>query len=90
LSINTISTTNNSVKVFPNPFTETANIQIEDFQNSDNWSIQLFLTGKVVRAASIQTAPFTLQKENLSAGVYFYQINNSQQQKQYTGKLIVQ
>lgn len=91
LNIATISTPNNAVKVFPNPFTETTNIQIEDFKDNENWSVQLLdVTGKIVCSENIHKAPFILYKENLAVGVYFYRISNAKQQKQYTGKLIIQ
>jgi hypothetical protein len=91
LSINPLAVSDNSVNVFPNPFRETVNIEIKDFKDSDNWSIQLVdVRGQIVRSAKIHVAQFALQKEDLPVGVYFYQISNVQEQKQYTGKLILQ
>lgn len=90
LSMDVVSSADNSVKIFPNPFTETATIQIEDFTPNDNWSIQLLnITGEVVRSLDIQVAPFALHKENLVAGVYFYRIYNAVKKEWFVGKLVL-
>jgi hypothetical protein len=90
LGIDVVSAANSSVKVFPNPFTETTTVQIEDFNVSDNWSIELVdITGKVVRSADIHAAPFTLSKRDLVAGVYFYRVRNAVERVQFSGKLVL-
>lgn len=91
LNLRIISNNNSSIKVFPNPSIGVTNIQIQDFNASDNWSFQLLdVTGKVVRSSTILKAAFILQRENLPLGVYFYQINNAKQKQQYTGKIVLQ
>lgn len=90
VGIDAIAAVDNSVTIFPNPFTETATIQIEDFKDSDVWSMQLLdLTGKVVRVVDIHTASFELHKGDLLAGVYFYRFFNSVESREYVGKLVL-
>ncbi len=91
LNIPTIANEEQTIQIFPNPLTETATLQIKNFDAMDNWSLRLLdVTGKVVRSTPIQKATHLLHKGTLPSGVYFYQLTNTQQQKQYTGKLILQ
>lgn len=90
LSLDVLAATPAAVKLFPNPFMETTRVQIEDFDLSNNWSIELLdFAGKVVRSENIQTAPFVLRRDGLLAGVYFYRIRNVVEQKVYVGKLVL-
>lgn len=90
-NIDQVYPNDHTIKIFPNPFLESATIQIKAFNAFDNWTFNLVdITGKTVRSISILQEKFTLEKANLSTGVYFYQLTNTAQRKQYTGKIILQ
>lgn len=75
------------VAIYPNPFNTQTTIEIiGDFENRT--FALLDATGKTIKNISFQTSKITLQKENLAAGLYFYQIINKGQLEQ-VGKLIV-
>ncbi len=78
-----VSATNNpgsaiSVKVFPNPATETAWIQLPDDFRQDNLVFDLFdATGR-----SLQSVPFTgnrylFERGSLASGIYYWNIKSS-------------
>ena len=74
--INEIDFPTVAIKVYPNPFMETATFEIsgETFQKLD---FTLFdLTGKLVRRASYTSSSFQFQRHDLSPGMYVYRIES--------------
>ena len=63
-----------SLAVFPNPFTSTAAIS----SSMKNCEIKIFnVTGNVVRSFSnVNQFPFTIERGNLSSGIYFLELKN--------------
>lgn len=79
------------IKIFPNPFSNSTTINIEDFNAADNWHFELLdLTGKQVLSLEISSQNVEIYKNNLPAGIYIYRMLNSQKQTQYVGKLAVE
>lgn len=81
----------NQLIVFPNPFNSSATIQFKYLRFSDNATFKLLdINGKTIIISSInaQTKSINITRENISKGLYFYQvIQNSQNIA--TGKMIV-
>ncbi len=76
------------INVYPNP---TNSDVIFDLQNIDNQSFELYLfdiSGKIIRKENYDTARFLFKRENLSGGMYFYQIK-TKGQLICNGKLII-
>lgn len=80
-----------SVNVFPNPFSTTATFAIETQQHVENMQLSIYDgTGRLVRQVNNITTPtVTVDREGLSAGMYFYQLTGDNQQLA-NGKLIVE
>ena len=68
------SFTEMSTVVFPNPFSSTTAIS----SNMKNCSIKIFdVTGSVVKSFSnVSQFPFTIERGNLSSGIYFLELRN--------------
>jgi hypothetical protein len=76
--------------LYPNPFTDYATIEFEN-KNSENYSIKIYNNlGQVVKIISnIITNKIKINRENLSSGIYFFQLKNDSGIRQ-TGKLVVE
>jgi hypothetical protein len=74
------SSTNNAVKVYPNPFSESATFVIQSEKNNETYSFQMVdVLGKTVCAKNnISEKQFTISKNGLQSGMYFYNITNSE------------
>ncbi|MCX6350534.1 MAG: T9SS type A sorting domain-containing protein [Bacteroidetes bacterium] len=89
-SIAQLSKTNEKVSIYPNPFTSTTNLRISTTEaGMKNYELKIYdITGKAVHTQTLNTTAATLNL-NLPAGIYFYQVNNTQAIIS-TGKLMVQ
>lgn len=72
---------NNVVRVYPNPFSSSTSIKIDQsysFSNADNLRFQIFdHTGQLVKEVSISAEQVTqINKATLREGGYFYQLIN--------------
>ncbi len=66
------------VKVYPNPFFNQLNFEIENYNGEQKLMIRLFnLTGKLLKQDDIKNNNFQMSLSNLNNGLYFYQIINS-------------
>ncbi len=79
----------NDLQVFPNPMTDYTEF-IWDNQNGSNYQFKLMDSfGKIIRTKELRSGYHLMNRQELSAGVYFYELNN-----EYgvgtTGKLIIQ
>ena len=77
-----------SVKAMPNPFSQSTNIVIDGL--NEKYTFELFsLTGKLTRKVEVQNGNgFTLQRNDLAAGIYTYKINSATGKSAF-GKLVV-
>ncbi len=79
------------VKVFPNPFSQSATIQCSSIKNK-NLTLKIFdLTGSVVFQKSFTAEnSFTIEKGNLNSGIYFYElITEENSAPVFKGKIII-
>lgn len=90
-SVSRIANDQELVSVYPNPFSDYLNIAIQNFTVNDNWSFELYdATGKLVRFKNVANNLLVIEKQNLSKGIYFYQLHNKTQSQSYTGKVVLQ
>ncbi|MFK8101110.1 MAG: T9SS type A sorting domain-containing protein [Saprospiraceae bacterium] len=81
------------IKAFPNPFSESTRIVIEGLDAPQEYSLQLLdATGRHLRSYTLDgTAAITLRRNNLAAGLYFYQLTHRKQARTVAaGKLMIQ
>jgi len=69
---------NQSVSVYPNPATETINIQIEKFNNTENNNIEIVdMAGVTVYKQIITSSNYRINLAELNSGIYLLQIKNN-------------
>lgn len=80
---------NKGVAVYPNPFSDQTTIEVVKPNRNTSYFLELFdRAGKRVQSMTSNTGKFTVNAENLSAGMYFYQVSDSDWFS--TGKVVVQ
>ena len=80
---------NISVEIAPNPFVEEAKITVKGLENTINLRLKIIDTqGRVVEDMKSDTPVFSLQKNKMTSGLYFYSIEN-QLGRVATGKILV-
>lgn len=88
-SIKPVSDFSTSVKFYPNPFNETAALEIANWKNQ-NCELRIYdLFGREVRKIEITNAKTEIPRDNLPSGFYFYQVEDKQQVIG-NGKIIIQ
>ena len=81
---------NISVEIAPNPFVEEAKITIKGLDNTTNLRLRIIdAQGRVVEDMKSDAPIFSLQKNKMTSGLYFYTIEN-QLGKVAAGKILVQ
>jgi len=79
---------NKTVTVYPNPFTTSVNITINDASQIKNTEVMIYnILGKQVAHKIITKQITTLETGNLPSGIYFYKVNIDNKTIQ-SGKLI--
>jgi len=79
-----------AVTIYPNPFTSSINIMINDVSKSGNFELKVYnILGKEVLNRTLSTQLSTLELGNLPSGIYFYKVLGNSITIQ-TGKLISQ
>jgi hypothetical protein len=80
---------NISVVAMPNPFTQSTQIVVDGINGA--FDFDLFdVTGKTIKKISaIHENRFNLNREDMSAGVYFYRITSATMQRAY-GRVVVE
>ncbi len=83
------SNTNTQVSVYPNPVTSTATFKINGSQGN-NYSLSIIdFTGREVKQIEkIASSEFTISRDELSNGIYFYSLLDGEKNIA-TGKLVV-
>ncbi|MEZ4959823.1 MAG: T9SS type A sorting domain-containing protein [Saprospiraceae bacterium] len=77
-----------TVKVYPNPFVETATFELENVQGN-SFTFSLFdANGREVRHAERQHGKFEFHREGLQGGIYYFRISDSGGQS-YSGKIFL-
>ncbi|MFI5219765.1 MAG: T9SS type A sorting domain-containing protein [Bacteroidia bacterium] len=89
-SISEWSHNNFMVNIYPNPFTNLTTLELNSKYVSENAEYKIYdAMGKMVSTYKIKNRETIISRENLSPGVYFYQVV-SESKIIGTGKLIVQ
>ena len=90
LGMNEVFNNSFSVKVYPNPFSETATIEIKGitvFPVSFSLYDQL---GREVKKLEVRSEKFEINRYELADGIYFYSATDNQKQIMRRGKLVLQ
>ncbi len=80
------------VNVFPNPFSETTTIGVTDLDHPEQYTIHLLdIIGRQLATHSLTEGSIQLERGDLPAGVYFYQLfHDKEPQLLESGKIIIQ
>jgi uncharacterized repeat protein (TIGR01451 family) len=77
------------IKVYPNPFVESATFEIEAVQNFKTLTYMLFdQLGRTIQTSLVTTSKFHFEANQLSAGIYYYRFEGDGQTIG-TGKLVI-
>jgi photosystem II stability/assembly factor-like uncharacterized protein len=89
--INSNSNNDFSVSIFPNPFSSSATISITGSENAnEKMQFELYdVFGRKVRSVEIHKAIFSIEKDNLSNGIYLWKIV-AENESVRSGKIIVE
>jgi len=80
--------TTNAVTIYPNPFTSSIDIKVNDASKMINYELKIFnILGEEVMNTLITKDITTLKTSNLPSGIYMYEVNSNNQTIQ-SGKLI--
>jgi uncharacterized repeat protein (TIGR01451 family) len=84
-----LMSTSSAVRVFPNPFTESATIEIiGDFELGSSFEMMNVL-GEAVISKKISEKRFNVSRSDLPAGIYLYRITGTSSSSSHTGKVII-
>ena len=91
LTTTNINEVNNTPYVlFPNPMKAFTYINVETNETGNKEIILYNNTGQLVRKQTFAGTEFFLYKNNLASGIYFFQINGTENHVLLTGKLVVE
>jgi len=89
VSVESQNILNNNTKLFPNPFSQQATLTFNNSKKLNHSLTLTTLTGQIVKTINnITTEEVTIEKGQLSNGIYFYQLWQNDQ-RIATGKLII-
>ena len=78
----------NAVTIYPNPFTASIDIRVNDASKIDNYKLKIYnILGEEVLNTLITKDVTTLKTSNLTSGVYLYEVSSNNKTIQ-SGKLI--
>jgi hypothetical protein len=76
LTVNEINKSNKQINIYPNPFTET--IQLQAYSNDEILRFQIYdLSGKEIRKKDIVNQKNIINLSDLTAGIYFIKLTGS-------------
>ncbi len=76
-SINEINSEKNLISVFPNPISASAKILVNDNNNSEHTFSLYDFSGREIRNEKFSGSSFVLNRNDLSAGIYFCVVRNA-------------
>lgn len=89
-SVESIEGEQNIISIYPNPFSTSATISINGQLKMGNGEFVMYdIFGREVKKLSIANYPFSIQRDNLPSGVYFYKVN-AENKIIGTGKVIIE
>ena len=90
VGISALDETNEAISIYPNPFSTSATIVLNDFSNSNTAELRMYnVLGKQIMNVFVTKSSTTFDTSNLPSGVYFYQVIGNDKTIQ-SGKLIKQ
>jgi hypothetical protein len=90
VGISSLDDENKAITIYPNPFSTTATVVLNDFSKSNTTELRMYnVLGKEMMNVVITKSSTTFDTSNLTSGVYFYQVINNNKNIQ-SGKLIKQ
>ncbi|PJA08424.1 MAG: hypothetical protein COX70_03645 [Flavobacteriales bacterium CG_4_10_14_0_2_um_filter_32_8] len=88
VGISSLDDENEAITIYPNPFSTTATIVLNDFSKSNKTELRMYnVLGKEMMNVVITKSSTTFDTSNLTSGVYFYQLTDNNKTIQ-SGKLI--
>jgi len=84
---------NESVSIYPNPFSDFATVHISNIAELKNANLSLAfydIFGRKVLQSEIHSPQFQIHKGDLSNGVYFYEISDEKKEIIVAGKIVIQ
>jgi hypothetical protein len=82
--------TDGAVTIYPNPFSRSATIRINDASQVDCYELKIYnASGKQVMTKTISSESSTLETGNLPSGMYFYKVTGNMKTFK-SGKIIIQ
>ena len=88
MGIKKIENENFNVTIYPNPFSNTANIVVNNSNKTVNLSIKMYnILGEIVLNEVLQSQTNSFQTSNLQSGIYTYKIISNNEVLQ-SGKII--
>jgi hypothetical protein len=89
-NVTTFGSSNKTVNIYPNPFTSSINIMINDASQTNNRELKIYnIMGKEVVNVTITQQLTTLEISQLPSGIYFYKVMSNNKTIQ-SGKLVSQ
>lgn len=79
---------NNGSVVIPNPWSGQALIKLTDASKEDYVIYVYDARGKLLLTSSMNNGEYTIERKNLSSGIYFYSIRNNN--KSFKGKFVIE
>ncbi|MBI2279896.1 MAG: DUF3494 domain-containing protein [Bacteroidetes bacterium] len=90
VGISALDATNEAITIYPNPFSTSATIVLNDFSKSNTTELRMYdVLGKEMMNEVITKSTTTFDTSNLPSGVYFYRVIDNNKNVQ-SGKLIKQ
>ena len=78
VSIEFFNRNENSISIFPNPFSTQTTINVNGQLKMNNGEFVMYdVYGREVKKISIVNYPFSIQRDNLPSGVYFFRLTTS-------------
>lgn len=88
--INSVNFAKNNVHIYPNPVKTIATININPDINTEGLELRVYdIYGRTIKKTNIENHTFIFDGENLSSGLYFYEVGNSSRILQ-NGKLVME
>lgn len=82
-----ISTTENNIKIYPNPFSASFTVELEKVENSE--FVIFDMLGQIIKNVKINSTKFNIDREEMKSGMYFYQLKNNESVTN-NGKLLIE
>ena len=87
-STDDVEQTAGAVSVYPNPMTNYATVELDNVEATEAILELVDITGRILRQYQVNASSITIERVELSTGVYFYRLRDTKELLAQ-GKLIV-